>query len=325
MASMRNETSISHVMHGKSTFRSVDDRIGRLAEGQHGVVSRRQLIEMGVDRGAVEDRISRGQLRRVQWGVYAVGHRPASRESRWIAAVLSAGPAAVLSHRSAGSLWRIFPSMSILPEVTRATRIKVRPGLRGHTGALMPDEITCVDGIPVTTPPRTVLDVAAQSTTRQLERALNEMEVRGITDKLSIPDLLERYPRQRGSAKLKALLADETAARGVTREELEKRFADILAVSDLPRPRLNADLAVRGRFYEADCLWAEQRLIVELDGRATHGTRRAFESDRERDRLLQSDGWRVVRITWRQLHDDAASVVADLRRMLRAGSGPPTL
>jgi len=240
-------------------------------------------------------------------------------------AVLSAGPAAVLSHRSAGTLWRIFPSMSILPEVTRPTRMKARPGLRGHTGVLMSDEITCAEGIPVTTPPRTMLDLAAQSTMRQLEMALNEMEVRGITDKLSIPDLLERYPRQCGSSKLKALLADETAARGVTREELEKRFADILGGTDLPRPRLNANVAVRGRFYEADCLWAEQRLIVELDGRAAHGTRGAFESDRERDRLLQSDGWRVVRITWRQLHDDAVAVVADLQRMLRTGSGPPTL
>ncbi len=139
-----------------------------------------------------------------------------------MAAVLSAGPGAVLSHRSAGSLWRILPPVSILPEVTRATRIQARPSLRGHCGALKPDEITRVEGIPVTSAPRTVLDIAAQSTTRQLEMALNEMEVRGITDRLSIPDLLERYPRQRGSAKLKALLADETAAQGVTREELEK-------------------------------------------------------------------------------------------------------
>jgi very-short-patch-repair endonuclease len=242
-----------------------------------------------------------------------------------MAAVLSAGPGAVLSHRSAGALWRIFPSISIPAEVTRATRMKARAGLRGHTGVLGPDEITRVDGIPVTTAPRTVLDMAARSTTRQLEMALNEMEVGGITDKLSIPDLLERYPRQRGSAKLKALLADDTAVQGVTREELERRFAGILRNTDLPRPRLNADVSVRGRFYEADCLWVEQRLIVELDGRATHGTRRAFEGDRERDRLLQSDGWRVVRVTWRQLRDDAAAVVADLRRMLRTGSGPPTL
>jgi very-short-patch-repair endonuclease len=113
------------------------------------------------------------------------------------------------------------------------------------------------------------------------------------------------------------------AIRGITREELEKRFAALLEGSDLPRPRRNADLAVRGHIVEADCLWAEQRVIVELDGRAAHGTRRAFEKDREKDRLLQVDGWRVVRITWRQLRDDAPSVLADLRTLLRRP--PPRL
>jgi very-short-patch-repair endonuclease len=151
------------------------------------------------------------------------------------------------------------------------------------------------------------------------------MEVRGITDELSIPDLLERYPRKRGSTKLRALLADETSALGVTRKKLEERFAAVLEDSDLSRPRRNADLAVRGRIIEADCLWAEQRVIVELDGRAVHGTRRAFERDRERDRLLQVAGWRVVRITWRQLRDDAPAVLADLRTLLRTPSPRPTL
>ena len=90
-----------------------------------------------------------------------------------------------------------------------------------------------------------------------------------------------------------------------------------LAATDLPQPRRNADLAVGGRFFEVDCLWHEQRLIIELDGRATHGTARAFEGDREKDRLLQVEGWRVARITWRQLRDDAPAVIADLRRLLR--------
>jgi len=242
-----------------------------------------------------------------------------------MAAVLSAGPAAVLSHRSAGSLWQILPSMSIAPEVMRATRCQPRQGLRAHCGALRPDEATRLNGIPVTSVPRTVFDLAAMSTLHQLEKALNEMEVQGITDKLSIPDLLERYPGKRGSAKLRKLLGDEAAVRGVTRKELEECFALLLKGTDLPRPRLNVDLAVRGRFFEVDCLWAEQRLIVELDGRATHGTDRAFENDRERDRLLLIEGWRVMRVTWRQLRDDAPAVLADLRELLRKTGWPPTL
>ena len=322
---MPNETPISHVMPGKSAPRSIDGRIGDLAEAQYGVVSRRQLLWLGLGSGAIEDRVARGRLRRVQWGVYAVGHRPMSRESRWMAAVLSAGPSAVLSHRSAGSLWRILPQMSILPEVTRETRCQTRSGLKSHCGVLRADEVTRVDGIPVTSPPRTVLDIAASSTIGELEKALNEMEVRGITDELSIPDLLERYPRKRGSAKLRALLADEAAVRGVPREKLEERFAAALEGSDLPRPRRNADLVVRGHTIEADCLWTKQRVIVELDGRAAHGTRRAFERDRERDRLLQVDGWRVVRITWRQLRDDVPAVLADLRMLLRTLPPRPTL
>lgn len=147
---------------------------------------------------------------------------------------------------------------------------------------------------------------------------MNEAEVRGLTDRLSIPDLLARYPRRRGSALLRALLRDDAISRGVTVEELEERFAAFLDRYGLPAPRRNADLAVGGRFFQADCLWPDQRLIVELDGRATHGTRRAFEQDRERDRLLVAQGWRVIRVTWRQLHDDAAALAADLRGLLEA-------
>jgi very-short-patch-repair endonuclease len=165
--------------------------------------------------------------------------------------------------------------------------------------------------------PRTLFDLAAIVNRHQLELAFNEAEIQGLTDRLSIVHLLKRHPGRRGATVLRAIMADEKRARGVTKKELEKRFAAVLAGTDLPRPRRNADLAVGGRFYEVDCLWSEQRLIVELDGRATHGTARAFEGDRERDRLLQVDGWRVVRITWRQLRDDAPAVVVDLRRLLR--------
>lgn len=182
------------------------------------------------------------------------------------------------------------------------------------------DERTVVERIPVTTVPRTILDLAAVVSRWQLERALNEVEAQGLTDRLSVPDLLARYPRRQGSAVLRALLADEAAMSGVTRSGLEERFVALLDAYNLPRPRLNADLAVAGRFLSPDCLWTEERLIVELDGRAVHGTRRAFEADRERDRLLMVDGWRVIRITWRQLRDDEARIAADLGTALRCGA-----
>ena len=102
------------------------------------------------------------------------------------------------------------------------------------------------------------------------------------------------------------MLADDGAARGITRNDFEELFAALVDAHGLPRPRLNADLEVRGRFFEVDCLWRAQRLVVELDGRAVHGTRRAFEADRERDRMLVAEGWRTMRVTWRQLRENPA-------------------
>lgn len=197
--------------------------------------------------------------------------------------------------------------------------------MRVHQSTLLHDEVSVVDGIPVTSLARTLLDLAAIVGERVLEQAFNEAEVRGMTDRLSVPGLLERRPRRAGARALRKILAAGAHSRGITRRELEARFASLLEGTDLPRPRRNADIAVAGRFFEVDCLWPAQRLVVELDGRAVHGTARAFERDRERDRLLLADGWRVVRITWRQLRDDAPAVLADLRRLLRIRPQPPTL
>jgi very-short-patch-repair endonuclease len=300
----------------ESRSREVDRVIAGLAERQHGVVARRQLLELGIGGGAIDKRVARRRLHVVHRGVYAVGHRLLSLDGRRCAAVLACGPGAVLSHRSAAEAWMLLPVRTSSVEVTRPTGGDRRPGIRIHRSGLRPDELDTLDGIPITGLSRTFLDLAAVVTRSQLEQAWNEAEVRGLTDRVSIPVLLKRYPRRPGTAVLRRLLADEGATRGITRKELEKRFRAVLDMTDLPRPRLNADLAVRGRFFEADCLWPKQRLIIELDGRAVHGTGRAFEKDRERDRVMQAEGWRVARITWRQLRDEAPAVVADLRRML---------
>jgi very-short-patch-repair endonuclease len=234
-----------------------------------------------------------------------------------MAVALACGPGAALSHRSAGQLWGLVPMSAAVPEVTRPRPSRAQVGIKAHHSRLPDDEIVLVDGIPVTSVSRTLLDLAGVLTKLQLERALNEAEVLRLTDKLSVPALLERYPRRGGSAVLRALFRDRTAVRGITRRELERRFKAVLDRTDLPRPRLNAHVSVQGRFFEADCLWAAQRLIVELDGRESHGTDLAFEKDRERDRLLLVEGWRVTRVTWRQLRDDAPAVIADLRKLLR--------
>ena len=151
---------------------------------------------------------------------------------------------------------------------------------------------------------------------RQLKRAVNEAEIRRLWDPLSLPHLLERHPRRAGAAAIRAVI--EHANAGITRSDLEDLFADFLDRWGLPRPATNVWLHVAGRWIEADCVWREQRLIVELDSHTYHATRSAFESDRARDRALVAAGWRVMRITWRQLHDEPEALTRDLRASLAA-------
>lgn len=316
MASELDAIGVGPPIGRESRSRAMDRMIAGLAEQQHGVVARRQLLDLGIGGGAIDKRVVRSRLHVVHRGVYAVGHVLLSRDGRRCAAVLACGPEAALSHRSAAEAWMLLPARGSSIEVTRPTDGGRRPGIRIHRSVLRPDERDTLDGIPITGLSRTIFDLAAAVSRSQLEQAWNEAEVRGLTDRVSIPLLLERYPRRSGTAALRRLLADEDATRGITRKELERRFRAVLDMTDLPRPQLNADIAVRGRFFEADCLWSKQRLIIELDGRAVHGTGRAFEKDRERDRILQAEGWRVARVTWRQLRDEAPAVVADLRKML---------
>jgi very-short-patch-repair endonuclease len=186
-----------------------------------------------------------------------------------------------------------------------------------HRALLPPDERTVVDGVPVTTVPRTIFDVAALGDRREAERAFHEAEVRGLTDRLSLPVLLDRYPGHVGAPLLRELLGIGPDG-GATANDFEAVFADLLEHHRLPRPRFNPDLVVGGRHFSPDCAWTERKVVVELDGRAVHATRRAFEADRERDRIFAAEGWRAVRVTWRQLTDSPEAVARDLRRILNA-------
>jgi hypothetical protein len=212
-----------------------------------------------------------------------------------MAAVLAAGESAALSHRPAGAHWGLLQTARAAIEVTVPRQRRRRPGIELHVAALPPDEVTVLDGIPITTVPRTIFDLAAVERPSRVESAFNEAEGRRLTDPLSLIDLLQRYPRARGSRTIRAILATEPE--GITREELEHRFREFIDEYDLPRPKFNHHVRVGKHLIEADCVWLEQQLIVELDGYATHGTRRAFESDRARDRVLAVREWRVIRVT----------------------------
>ncbi len=302
---------------------TIDVVIARLAERQHGVVARAQLLELGLGRDAIGHRLDCGRLHPLHRGIYAVGHRALTREARWIAAVLASGSAAVLSHRSAAALWGLRVASGTRADVTVARRLRARTGIAAHHAVLPADEVTVVRGIAVTTPPRTLLDLAAVVAPRHLERAVNDAEVLRLADALSLEQLVLRHPRRRGIAALRRILAHGRIGATVTRSELEDRFLAFLDRAGLPRPEVNAALELaHGHWIEADSLWRAQRLVVELDGYASHATRTAFEHDRSRDRALQAAGWRVVRVTWRHLAHEPATVAAQLRALLGIRPGP---
>jgi hypothetical protein len=276
--------------------------LAALAERQHGVIAARQLIALGFGRRAIENRVRAGQLHVWYRGVYAVGHRALTREGRWLAAVLAVGPGAVLSHRTAAALWGIRPTARARIEVTVPVKRRSVGDIQLHHARLAADEVTAVDDIPVTTAARTLVDLAAVLRPREVVKAAEQTEIL----RLPFPDL-ERYRGRRG---VKSLPRDEPPP---TRSELEARFIAFLNANDLPRPLVNA----RIQGVEADFAWPNVKAMVELDGFATHGTRRAFERDRARDRALQAAGWRVVRVTWRQLHEDRV-LARDLKAVLDA-------
>lgn len=299
-----------------------DRRIGALADRQHGVVARRDLERLGVSRRAIERRLEAGRLRSLYRGVYSVGHRVVPREGHFLAAVLACGPDATLSHRSAAALWGIRPTARARTEVSCPRALRPRDGIQLHRAILAADERATIEAIPVTTPARTLLDLAAVLDRRQLERAVNEAEVQRIFDGIALAALLDRHPHRHGAPALSAVLADSDPGATRTRSELEAAFLDVVRRHGLPSPEINTRVEAPGSSYEVDALWRPQRLIAELDGAATHSTRRQFERDRLRDTKLTLAGWRVVRITWLRLRGNPAEVAADLQALLAPSHAP---
>jgi very-short-patch-repair endonuclease len=304
-----------HVVHAKSDQPRADALIAARASRQHGVVSRQQLVDAGLGRGAIEHRLSIGWLHRMHRCVYAVGHPPLTREARWMGAVLAYGDGAGLSHACATALWEIRPYRGEWIDVTIPShngRKRRRERIRVHrSSTLKADDVTTHRGIPVTTVARTLLDVAATLSEPSLARTVEQTEIRRLFDLTAVDETLARNPAHPGAKRLRRALElyrhDE-----LTRSELEATFRALCDAHGLPHPLVNH--IVDGK--EVDFLWPDQRLIVETDGRATHFTIAAYEGDRARDAYLLTLGYRVLRFTERQVTTDAVTVADRLRALL---------
>ena len=202
-------------------------------------------------------------------------------------------------------------------DVTVPHRSRSSDLIRRHVSPVPPDERTVEEGIPVTSVPRTIFDLAATESADVVENLLREMEFLELRDRLSLRDLVERYPGKRGVRSVRTALERlEEEPVGRKRSKLEERFAPFLRQHRLPLPRFNDWIFVGDRRFQVDCHWPDRRQIVELDGWQGHKTRTAFRDDRARDRKLRVAGYSVTHITWNQLDDEPEEVAADLRALL---------
>lgn len=300
-------------------FAPPGDRVlAELAARQHGVVGRRQLLAIGVTRGAIRRRLTAGRLHPIYLGVYAVGHRAITRHGRWMAAVLACGDGALLSHRSAAALWGLSRPWGLgagaaMDVTVHRGQAHNRPGIVVHRSRRIDDDDRSRrDGIPVTAVARTLLDLAGTVGRRRLNQSWEEADRLGLLDLKAVAQLCERAGGRRGARLLGAVLADHRGPAPATRSELERRFLRLCREAGLPAPAVN--VLVDG--LEADAVWEGRRLVVELDGYAYHRTRASFERDRRRDEQLQLAGYRVLRVTHRRLADQPGSVVRAIRSLL---------
>jgi very-short-patch-repair endonuclease len=236
--------------------------------------------------------VASGRWRQEHAGVFAVSPAPLTRMGRWKAAELACGANAALCHRSSAAL----------------------RGLRPDNRPLT--DIETVDGIRCTSLARTLLDLAEVLDRRGLERAIDQAEILQVLDMTAIDDVLARADGRRGAP----ILGEHYAGSTMTRNDIEELFLQICRHAHLPQPEVNIWIPIPGEEWQVDFLWRQQRLIVETDGRETHGTRQAFERDRARDQRLMLEGWRVIRFTWRQILNEPHYVADTLRRLLSASA-----
>jgi very-short-patch-repair endonuclease len=306
---------------GSSTRQKLGREVWGLAAGQHGVVARRQLLELGLSAQAIQHRIGKGRLHRVERGVYAVGRPELSRRGRWMAAVLGCGPGAALSYGSAAALWGIDRERRDAVEISvpaasarrqRGVLVYRRPNLRRI-------EVLVKNGIPVTSVVRTFIDIAARLDSADVERAVNAADKLGLIDPDALLDALELHPGKRGVRSLRAILGGRTFR--LTDSELERQFLRLVGDIGLPLPLTGRVL----NGFKVDFYWPELGLVVETDGLRYHRTPAQQARDRLRDQAHLAAGLTPLRFTHQQVRFEAGYVrftlIAVVNHLRRLGVG----
>jgi Transcriptional regulator, AbiEi antitoxin len=282
--------------------------IGRIASRQHGVVTRAQLLGAGVSDKEIKRRLERKALLRVHRGTYRVGHKAPSIEARYMAAVLACGDGAVLSGKAAGWLWGLIKGSAPPPEVTTPKDRKVK-GVQTRRARRRETEATTRHGIPITTVPRTLVDLSSMLSSADLARACHEAGVLHGTTPRQVEAVLATRPNCPGAKRLRKVLHGDVH---VTLSGLERRFLKRLREAGLPEPVMNRQASER----RVDCRWPDHGLTVELDSYRYHSSRHAWELDRRREREAHARGDDFRRYTRDDVFEEPEPMLVELRGLL---------
>jgi len=274
--------------------RPLDDLVVR----QHGVVARAQLLELGLSPGVIDRQIRSGWLRPLLRGIYQVGPVPPALALE-TAAALAGGPEGALSHTSALALWKLKTRRNGEPihvTIAGSSRVNTRTVLFHRTKTWRDDERTVVDGIPVTSVARTLVDVASILGSREFSHVISSAERLELLSQPQLARLPGRYARRAGMALVRTLV-ESSCDRPFLRSEAERRCVALLVEAGIQRPEVNVSVGP----YELDLFWPKEGVAIEVDGYRHHRSRAQFESDRGKDMWLRSKGIEVIRLTWRQI------------------------
>jgi hypothetical protein len=288
-------------------MRTLDATSARIAGRQNGVVTRQQLLAAGITRSGIRRRVAKGALIAVHPGVYRVGHAAPSVAAVYTAAVLACGPGAVLAGRAAGQVLGLVRGKPPRPEVLSPRKRRLEGVVVSRCRRIDPRDVARVHDIPITTVPRTVVDLAGSVSAAEIARAVHQGQVlHGVTPE-NVEAVLARRPNTRGARTLREVLRG-----GVLLGELEREFRKLLKDERLPLPVVNRK--TDGHYL--DCRWPDQRLTVELTSFRYHNTRQSWEQDRERGRRARARGDRFREYTWYDVVEASGPTRVELHRLL---------
>jgi very-short-patch-repair endonuclease len=289
-----------------------DEIVGRLADRHHGVVSREQLVAAGLTARTIGRAVQAGRLRPLLRGVFAVGHTALSRKGWWMAALLACGDGAALSHHAAGAVWG-FRHGPVLPVhvTTQSDRGRKQRSLVVHRARLTDHEVMRVDNLRVTTPARTIVDLAATLAPRAMRATVERAQ---DLKRFHRDEIAAAATGRRGTKRLGELIALMDPDKDNARSYLERLFVAVVRRARLPRPNVNQPIADARR----DFVWPDHRLVIEVDGYAYHSSREDLRRDRRRDRQLTALGWRPARFTYEEVAFEPDLVARDLAALLAA-------